>query len=679
MKRSSTLITSALAVAIWCALAGSVSVAVTATIFFVAIYFPTCLLVRRQLQRVNITPPLDFLAALALTWIILCFGFIFRKILPTPLWLFDLASILLPWACLKMTVTRGCSWGLPDSSTASRDGDDPEKESSVSSRNSVAGMIKNQLPVDWQSEWATDRWWLLLWLPLLLLGTRIGNEVTIGSDVHFYGLFYYDFGNLRAIVNLLNAADGMPLHHVSGMGPLSYHWLYFGVPAWIASPLGYPLEANGSLTIACYVSAWIFYKSLSHLCAIVLNTVGMPTANWAPWGAAIGIFGTSILGFYGMLPSWDSHDWIQRSPRNQFIMHLPSILNMFGNNTLALTMVALSIAALEQWNRNRQPALPLLAATCVACLPVLSVTMVPGVASGIGIACLLGKVHRPWMTLATFAVLGSLAMALFASMNFFSQRNENTVISFDDFQFLQNAYLSSPLLLLAIPWCLFNYRNDLVRILACLCLTVTLFPTLFLLANSFNESDFAMKNHALLMMLGTPLITALVTTKLREPAWHRGWVAILTSLLILGATNAFIHVAGHGARILRGSISSVSIDQHHYQTLQRLKSESPQDSIVINSLGLDNPMGDPTIIIGARRVYLPSAYAVQTDARNRDLFESRRREWDAWCQSDFRDEGLAKNFARAADFLIIRRPIDNDHWVNESIIGDVHLYRSAIR
>jgi len=679
VKRPSTLITSALAVAIWCALAGSVSVAVTAAIFFVATYFPICLLVRRQLQRANITPPLDFLAALALTWIILCFGFIFRKILPTPLWLFDFASILIPWACFKMTVARGYPWRLPKGSTASRDGDDPEKESSALSRNSVAGMIKSQLPEDWRSEWATDRWWLLLWLPLLLLGTRIGNEVIIGSDVHFYGLFYYDFGNLRAVVNLLNAASGMPLNHVAEMGPLSYHWLYFGVPAWIASPFGYPLEANGSLTIACYASAWIFYKSLSHLCAIVLNTVGKPKANWSPWGAAIGIFGTSILGFYGMLSSWDSHEWIQRSPRNQFIMHLPSILNMFGNNSLALTMVALSVAALEQWNRNRRTILPLLAATCVGCLPALSVTMVPGVACGIGIACLFGKVHRPWMTLATFAVLGSLAMALFTSMSFFSQRNENAVISFDYFQFIQNAYLSSPLLLLALPWCLFNKRTDLVWILACLCLTVTLFPTLFLLANSFNESDFAMKNYALLIMLGTPLITVLVTTKLREPSQHRRWATILITLLFLGATNSFMHIAGHGLKILRGRSPSVSIDQHHYQTLQRLKSESPQDSIVINSLGLDNPMGDPTIIIGARRVYLPSAYAVQTDAGNRDTFESRRREWDAWSQSDFRDDGLAKNFARAADFLILRRPIDNDHWINESIIGDVHLYRSALR
>ena len=72
----------------------------------------------------------------------------------------------------------------------------------------------------------------------------------VGNEIRYYGLFGIDFGNLVAVVSTIRASPMLPLSYVAGAGPLSYHWLYFTIPATLADFRGGSMPNANALVLA---------------------------------------------------------------------------------------------------------------------------------------------------------------------------------------------------------------------------------------------------------------------------------------------------------------------------------------------------------------------------------------------------------------------------------------------
>ncbi len=632
---------------LWTLLAGSFATALVGGAFLLFIFLPACVLLAGLLRRNGVGDPLADLAGAALAWVSLCFLFLVRKFVPVPLWFFDGAAAVTLTAC-AIRFARS-----PSPATQGRD--------------RVPFFERADLP------------WLLVVLPLIFLLPRLGNEVRVGGEVRYYGLFFVDFGNLRSIVNGLNASPGMPLSLLDGLGPMSYHWVFFAMPAWMGSFCGAGLESGGTLTLATFLGAVLFFKTLSAACAAVLRETGRVAAPWCAWGAGVGVCGLSVVYFYSALTNVLHLKWFTLGYRNHLLLQLPNSLNVFGNNTFALTLTLIAVLALANWNRSRRFLDLAIAAFAVALVPGFSVTLVMGLAAGIIAACLLGAIRKPLPVLLAFAMVGAGFLGIFAALHFFSGRSEKLLIRFDGGQFLQNIGLGFFLVVLGVGWCVARARNPLVSLCACIVGATLAVPSLCVLEGGAAASaGLSMKTASLILALGALPCAVLIFDCWKArlvPAWMRWALALL---LVAGAVNTAAYAFSMAMARFSKAKAPAQIPADYFDALTHIRLTTRPTALVVDPLANEYRIADPTTVIAARRTALPTEYSRLWGVTS-PVVEERAKTWAEWEQSGFADERQAEFFAQLADRLLLRTDLQSASWRLDRKFGEVRVYRSLRR
>ncbi len=623
--------------------------ALAGCLFFVGIFVPAMLCLRATLARLGIGAPLDTLVGAALAWMVLTLLFVLRGLTGIPAGLFDTVLAVALWIAAWLSLPAGGLSGL------------------LSRWNHSAGR-------------RADLWWALLWLPILFLAVRSGYEVKVGDEVHYYGLNFVDFGNLVAVVNLLNASPGLPLQAVEGGGPLSYHWLFFAVPAWMASFAGIETSASGALTLATFAGALLFYKTLSRACAVALQETGRSQEPWCGWGAGIGIFALTIFSIYMFVAGRLDFKWASGGGlRNHLLLQLPNSVNVFGNNTLALTMILLAVLSLVSWNRTGRVVYAGLAALLVAFVPALSATMLPAVAGGFVLAALCGAIRKPILVLGTCGVVGAALLALFWSMGLFSGRAETSFVEFDGGLYLRNIVGSTPLCVAALVWCLAKARSDITWLLAGLMAGAFLLPTLLDLRGGMGSgAHLSMKNFSLLVCASAPLVAVMVVDAAK--LWRRriGPGLFILFFVGMGLINSIGYAVSYPWRVLAKTQPAVTLDADLYEALLLARSMSSPGEIVANPLGDDLGSGNPTTTVAGRRSLLPNKYSREHTVESPEITQRVDR-WNTWSAAGYPAGDLSAEFANMTDLVLIDRELPPDDWRQAAVFGKVRVYASRHR
>lgn len=626
------------------ALAGEPTAALSGALFFAAVFAPAVLVFCGLLSRAGVTSPLDVLASAALAFMALAFVFILRAYSGISGGLFDVVLAVGLWTAARPLL----------------------------SSEGIVVIFRR-----WMSSGGSraDLWWALLWLPILFLAVRSGHEVRTGGAVHYYGLNFVDFGNLVAYVNLLNATPGLPLQEVVGGGPLSYHWLFFAVPAWMATFAGITSSPSGALTLANFAGALLFYKTLSRACAVALQESGRSKDRWCAWGAGVGVFALTIFSIYMMVVGRLGFLWSTgRGLRNHLLLQLPNSINIFGNNTLALTMILLGVLSIVMWNKTARFAYAGLAAVLVSFVPALSATMVPAVAGGFALAALCGAVRQPVRVLAVFALLGAVALAVFWWIGLFSGRSETPAFEFDGGLYLRNIVGSAPLCVVAVAWCFAKARTDIAWLLAGLMAGAFLLPTLLDLRGSYGEgAHLSMKNFSLFVCASAPLVAVMVVDAAK--LWRRrvGLVALIALLLGAGLLNSIGYAASYPWRVLTGAKAAVTLDGNLYDALVYVREHSPPTAIVATPLVDEIATGNPITTVAARRCLLPNEYSRRIKVTQPETSELAAR-WGAWLSAGYPPGNLSAEFAKKVDFVVLDHELPPDDWQQAAAFGEIRVF-----
>jgi hypothetical protein len=515
-------------------------------------------------------------------------------------------------------------------------------------------------------------WWFVgLTVPLFAL-PRLGNEVPVGSDVGFYGLLFVDYGNLRAVANTLVMSPGLPQSALEGTGPLAYHWFFFAIPAWMSTWLDVRLPTGEMLTVATWVGAYLFFKTLSRVCALALQSAGRGTATWCDWGAAVGIAGTSLSYTLVAMLKLLKWDWFA-GHRNHLLLNLCNSFSMFGNNTFGITLILVSVLALNAWAAHRKTTNGMLAALGMAWLPAYSATLGPAAAVGVGATCAFGGVSRPWKALLYYLTIGGSAFALLVGWGLFSGRSEQPLIRWDSGQFLRNVALIYLPTVAGLVFCRRLLREVWARLLLGVAVSAIAIPSLLMLQGGYAVgAELSMKSATLIQTCLAPFFVA----------WCAGWRALpriqqllVSAFLVLAVANTVAY-AGYPAVVrLMGKPPATRIAGDYYAALTYLRRATPVNSIVIDGIGLNYPDGNPLIMIASRRAYLANDLSVAYGMASVEIAK-RRSNYLLWMASGFGDVELAREFAKNADYLIVNQPVASTEWALFQRINEIYLYRS---
>lgn len=505
----------------------------------------------------------------------------------------------------------------------------------------------------------------------------LGNQVESSDAVAFYGLSFVDFSNLRGVVNLLKISDGLPSNSVAGTGVLAYHWLYFCVPAWVSEVFGMNTSARGALYFSNAIVAFVFLRVLARFVAIFRGGA----SKTEPLGAFVAVTMVSALYFYQFLIGRMGITWLTTGNRNNLLGQLHNTIGVFGNNTLALAFVCIMIFSLLQWNLTGQRVYVSLAAGSLAVVALLSITLVPGLAVGVGVACFVLPIRKPFVTLAHFAVCGVIAVGMAGGAGMLSGGNVSTSLAWDHGQFLQNIILAFLPGIAGLVLASRQANDKRVLKLTCILLVSTiLLPSVIFIGGGIGASShMSMKNASLLqMLLAPPLYFALckAVSDVQEKRHLTTSLGVI-GLALIGLVNSVAYAASTPVGLMFGRKADVTLTGSHFRALQYLEANTAQQSLVIDELSDKIDRGNPVVNLGGRRVAIPNSYNMIWGDQSDEALCTELEKWRAW-----RDSGLDKNvlseyFAGRAHYLLTHRICENEYWKIHRQFGDVRLYQST--
>jgi len=623
---------------VWCVLAGSLQTAIISAAFCLLLIIPLWMAFRQLLEHFGMESPLSILIGGLGCLSAIPFLFLLRKIAPIPDYLFDISLVI-------------CFSGFG---------------------------YKFLKKINWIANWGdrSEISWLLIVLSLLFILPRLGNEVRTGDEVRYYGLFFVDFGNLRSVVNILNASPGPPEIHVIGSGPLAYHWFFFAIPAWISSFFGTRLEACGTLNLATYLSAVLFFKCCSYTSARVLEASNISKNVWCTWGAGIGIVGLSTSYFYRTIIELFHLEWFIQGTRNHLLLHLPNSVNVFGNNTYALSLCLMSAVTLIAWNSSGKKVYLITASTLVALIPAYSVTLCMGIALGLTLACVLGIIRNRWFTLVAFGVIGAAAMWTFTALGMFSGRSESPKFLFDNGRFFLNVIFSNLPAALAVGMIFFSVKDTISKLLLCIILGTFLIPTLMVLQNAGHpgESVLSMKTASLITALCVPL-TAKFIAKLWLDGKKLNFIKLTTTcLLLIGIINTSAYAFSGMIARFKDSPARAVIGASHFDALHFIRENTVPTAIILDPIELKEHNGEPAVLVGARRVLLANEYSLSMNT-NPKIVE-RNYTFYKWQATNFKNADLSKYFSIHCDKMLSIQALPQCDWQLDAQFGNILVYRS---
>jgi hypothetical protein len=534
----------------------------------------------------------------------------------------------------------------------------------------------------------SERVWVGVVLPAVFCLTWLGYGVKSGPSVKYLGLYLIDFGNLLSVQNLVRIGDPLPMSAVVHMGPLAYHWLYFAFPAWSSEFLGISGRGGSALVMANLITGSLFYLALARACARVLRTAAAfaaDSARLAPHLAGVGLFSLSTLYAYQTAVGQLHQSWLTLGTRNHLLLQLPHSLTCFGNNTLALTMTLLVIDLLGCWSSSGKRGCLGVAAVLASLLPGYSVTLVFPLGLAIVAWSLSGRARRPVFALSVFGAFAAVAFVLFRSIGLFSSGGGGgrLMLSFDGGQFVQNLALGFLPATVALGICLWSGRNrglspGLFPFL-CLALACLFIPTVSMTRGAVTSRvDFSMKTASLYLVAVVPFFASASAWLISRPRRHWGVTVAGIALIGAGLVNSGAYVVQHAFhRVLGryGDAPSISVD--HYRALE-LVAHYPSRLVLVDELSMPYPMVDPAVMLGGKRVLVPSAFEEMVSPPSVAGSQSKAL-WRAWQSSRFGDETLSLRFAEKADILIAASLVRSPSWRPVATFGEVTVYCSIPR
>jgi hypothetical protein len=641
----------------WLVIAEGVLTGAVCGVFFGGIVLPIFLMVRRQFLTFRVCEPIASLHAFVAAWLITCLLFFIRKLLPDGVTVYDFMMLL----------------GLPVLSFGVLSKD----------RNTC-----RKFGAWWRSTISSGYGFITCFaiFPLLFFLIRFGNEVSEGDQVAYYGQLYIDFGVLKGVTNLLVASDFLPESFVYGTGPLSYHWLFFAVPAWNSDLFGCCHDMNGVLSIANYVAACFLYRCLGHAISLAIRSTGVRHRGaWSDLGAAVVLFGMNIRYFHEAAASITKWSLLDLGERNRLLLSLPNSMVNFGNITFAVGLLILVLISLHRWNRFGNRWYVWLPCLWVGIMPMFSATTVPGIALGIGIACLLKQLRSPWYSLTCFAVIGLGCTLYFRYLGAFDSQSSAPRLSWDGGQFVKNCIFASPLIFL--PFLNVQESNRWLKLWGmgiCVSVGLLVFPSFVTLGHTITSSDLSMKNYAAVAaVLGALVFSKLVVIRVQSTIRIfpiRTYVVGV--LLALGVINSSAYAMsslmmrypqafGPIGRI-RG-VSRTALDGDYFRALKHINETYKRSSVLLCD---SSPLFiHPGIIIAGNRFFLPNAISLQqSQGEIDDDLMRRENNWNQWKASRFNQMELSRWFAERVDLLLIDQEIKSLDWSKVSTHGKWLIY-----
>ena len=491
-------------------------------------------------------------------------------------------------------------------------------------------------------------------LPLVFALTWMGFNVTSTETVRFYGLFTVDFGNLAAVVSLIRVSPMLPLSLAVDAGPLSYHWFYFAMPAWLSDFAGARMPSTTALVLCNYLVGCLLCFALHG--TIVNALAGKSRVRIVMLAMGVIMFAPLVVYCYQSAVKVLGLPWFTLGSRNHNLLSILNSVTVFGNNTLALVLILLGLAMLRRWNETLDRKVLLLGAVFVSMVIPHSITLFFSLALAAGIMLVTGQIRRPLFAGGVGAAVVLTVVFTLWRLHLFGDGAQSIAISFDNGQFLQNvAFSLLPLWALA----LFSVRRgramaDYWVLIGSALAVPSLLMVVYAQDDSLGGSAFAMKTSSLLIVALAPMVATGLDTLFTSPGKRFARWAI-AALIVAGCLNTSVYVLQFPFYRLTGYGQRCSELPVGYCTcLEYIRCNTPRSAILLDPVCRTQYPTTWGIMLGERRVALPSEFNLRVAGNGpwRAGVEARLEDWEAWRNGGFTGDACSARLRAAADYLV---------------------------
>lgn len=513
---------------------------------------------------------------------------------------------------------------------------------------------------------------VLVILPAIFSLVWLGFDVRAGQEVRYYGLFAIDFGNLASVVSTLRVSPMLPLSFVSEAGPLSYHWLYFALPAMFADFLGARIPSANALILTNLLIAALFVHAVTFVAGWFNPRVSPRSASWA---AALVLFAPFTVYFYQAAATRFPIGWFALPTRNHLLLSPLASMITFGNNTFALVLALLTIVELERWNREGRIADALFGVIALAAAIGYSITLVFSLAGTLVVWVLLGRVRRPFVALMLAVAAGIAIIAMFIGMGLLTTGGSRQLaVAFDNGQFFRMVLFGmAPLWGVVILGGIRRSPLNIFHILIAVSIAV---PTMLYTSGTAASSlvDFSMKTASLIAIAFAVLLPPAIEQLRAGSVWRwRSLAALMLAILGIVQSSAFV-VQFPWYRATRPAGHAYSIPADYHDALVWLRDNTSPRSVVVDPQSLHTYEVLYTIMVSERRAWLPTDYTDKVLISNTHAGD-RRETWRAFAAGD---PAAQRKIASEGDYLVVPGSVNSADW-RMVRSGTWNVFESAIR
>jgi hypothetical protein len=530
-------------------------------------------------------------------------------------------------------------------------------------------------------------WLLTLVVPLVFCLIWMGFEVRGGGVVRYYGLFPIDFSNLSNVITMMKASPGLPLFATAGSGPFFYHWWYYALPAWLTDFAGLHSRNTAALILCNLLVASLL---VAGLCATIWRQLAdrvdlSARARLQATIVSAGIVTVAPFSLYAyqFVVGHLHQPFFTLGQRNSLLLSPLNSMTTFGNNTLALVAVVTIAAAVDVWNQRPSYRLAVLMSFLSVAVAGLNVTIAFPLALALGTWLTLAAVKRGRF-LAVAIPIGLLGLVALRLTHVLGGSRDPVVIAFDRGQFLQNAaFAMAPLWVLALAAVRAGAAQNAGRRPTFHLLLIgagILVPSFIAVGGvRADPSVMSMKIASMIVVAAAPLVAAGVVALATKRVPVRRTAAALA--VAVGLTNALMYTGQFAVyrAFNRGRDRMVALPAAYVDALDYVRLGTPPMSLVVDPSSSSMKVTISTLLIGERRVWLPTSFGTDiagVDAENPRI-RSRAEIWRAWEGGGFRDESIASAIAQEADVIVGPPTITSSSWRKVRGLGDYAVYAAA--
>jgi len=504
-------------------------------------------------------------------------------------------------------------------------------------------------------------------LPLLFAMVWLGFEVRAGNEVRYYGLLAVDFGNLASVVSTLRASPMLPQSYVAGGGVFSYHWLYFTLPAMLSDFLGVTMPSANALILTNLLMAALLFHTIVTAARWFEEELSERVASLA---AAIVVFAPFTTYFYQAAATRFPIGWFALPTRNHLLLSPLTSKLIFGNNTFALVLALFVAIAVDRWNREGRIGDALFGVIALALIIGYSVTLVFPLALTLMAWTLLGRIRRPIVAMGLAAVSGAAAVGLFFTIGVLtSGGSRHIAVAFDRGQFFRMVLFGlAPLWVIV----LLGGRRRLSIFHVLLAAAIAVPTMLYTVGSAGSMIDFSMKTGSLVAIAFAPLLPPALERLFGGAARWRIAAATLVAALGVVQTAAFV-LQFPWYRATRPAAHVYAIPADYHDALVWIRDHTPREAVVVDPQGLHTQEVLYTMMVGERRVWLPTVFTNEVLISNPRV-AGRAPVWKAFAAGD---ENARREVAAGSDYLVLHGSVISPSW-REVRRGQWSVYQSTV-